>query len=749
MAKPPKKPKVSGRPTKRQLVEFINDREGAVSRREIAQAFKIKGADRTWLRETLRALTDDGLINRQRGRRVAAPGRLPSVTVIEVAFLNEDGEAYCRPVAEHDADAPATIRLVHGRGAGPAPGVGDRILARLRRTESNEYEARVIRLLAAAPRQILALYVKEGGKDVLRPIDRKMRSDYEVVSPLLKDIRVGDYVAAVPVAASGRPGGKQAKIVERLGRLDDPRVIPQIAARSREIPIEFAADVLRETDKLTPPALGNRTDLRQVPLVTIDGADARDFDDAVWAEADTDPKNPDGWHAIVAIADVAWYVRPGSPLDRSARERGNSVYFPNWVIPMLPERLSNDLCSLRPNEDRACLAADLWIDRNGKIKRYEFRRAIMRSAARLTYEQVQKTRDGAPDDAIAPLYRSVIAPLYGAFKALKKARERRGTLDLDLPERNILFDEDGEVAEIVPRQRFDSHRLIEELMIAANCAAAEALQNASQPTVRRLHDAPDAEALESLRESLAAFGIRLAKGGVIRPSMFAGILAQAQESQHAPLIHNLVLRSQTQAYYAPADLGHFGLALRRYCHFTSPIRRYADLIVHRRLIATFDLGEGGDVNDSIEGLRDVGEHISNTERRAASAERDALDRYTTRYLADRIGATFPGRVSGVTRAGLFVQLDETGADGLVPMQALPDDWYNHDQVRHQLVGERTGLTFSMSDPVIVRLTEADQATGRLNFDIVEGGTQGKTRKGRTPARRSKLKRPPSRRKRTR
>ena len=749
MAKPPKKPKESSRPSKRQLVEFINDREGAVSRREIAQAFKIKGADRTWLRTMLRSLTDEGLINRQRGRRVAAPGRLPSVTVIEVALLDEDGEAFCRPVAGQDTEAPATIRLVQGRGAGPAPGVGDRILARLRRTESNEYEARVIRLLEAAPRQILALYVQERGKDILRPIDRKVRSDYEAVRPLPQGIRDGDYVAATPVAVAGRPGAKQAKIVERLGRLDDPRVIPQIAARSRDIPVEFAADVLKETDRLTPPTLGTRTDLRQIPLVTIDGADARDFDDAVWAKADTDPKNPDGWHAIVAIADVAWYVRPGNALDRSARERGNSVYFPNWVIPMLPERLSNDLCSLRPNEDRPCLAADLWIDRNGKIKRHQFRRAMMRSAARLTYEQVQKARDGAPDEAIAPLYKTVVAPLYGVFKALKKARERRGTLDLDLPERGIVFDDDGEVVEILPRQRFDSHRLIEELMIAANCAAAEALQKANQPTVRRLHDAPDAEALESLRESLSAFGIRLAKGGVIRPSMFAGILAQAQESQHAPLINNLVLRSQTQAYYAPTDMGHFGLALRRYCHFTSPIRRYADLIVHRRLIATFDLGEGGDANEDLEGLRAVGEHISDTERRAASAERDALDRYTTRFLADRIGATFAGRVSGVTRAGIFVRLDETGADGLVPMQALPDDWYDHDRVRHQLVGDRTGLTFAMSDPVIVRLTEADQATGRLNFDLVEGGTQGKKRKARTPLRRGKSKKPPSRRKRTR
>ncbi len=749
MAKNPKKPKESGRPTKRQLVEFINDREGAVSRREIAQAFKIKGADRTWLRHTLKALTEEGLINRQRGRRVAAPGRLPSVTVIEVALLDEDGEAYCRPVAGQDTEAPATIRLVQGRGAGPAPGVGDRILARLRRTESNEYEARTIRLLAAAPQQILALYVKERGKDILRPIDRKMRSDYEAAPPLPQGVRDGDYVAATPLAASGRPGAKQAKVVERLGRLDDPRVIPQIAARSREIPVDFAADVLQEAERLTPPSLGNRTDLRDLPLVTIDGADARDFDDAVWAETDTDPKNPDGWHVIVAIADVAWYVRPGNALDRSARERGNSVYFPNWVIPMLPERLSNDLCSLRPNEDRPCIAADLWVDRNGKIKRHQFRRAMIRSAARLTYEQVQKARDGAPDDTIAPFYKTVVAPLYGVFKVLKKARERRGTLDLDLPERNIVFDEAGEVIEILPRQRLDSHRLIEELMIAANCAAAEALQKANQLTVRRLHDAPDAEALESLRESLAAFGIRLAKGGEIRPSMFAGILAQAQESQHAPLINNLVLRSQTQAYYAPTDRGHFGLALRRYCHFTSPIRRYADLIVHRRLIATFDLGDGGHADESLEGLRTVGEHISNTERRAASAERDALDRYTTRYLADRIGATFAGRVSGVTRAGIFVRLDETGADGLVPMQALPDDWYDHDTVRHQLVGDRTGLTFAMSDPVIVRLTEADQVTGRLNFDIVEGGTQSKKRKGRGPSRRNKSKRPPSRRKRTR
>jgi ribonuclease R len=507
--------------------------------------------------------------------------------------------------------------------------------------------------------------------------------------------------------------------------------------------MEFSSAAIDEAEKAKPPTLGKRTDLRKIPLVTIDGPDARDFDDAVWAEPDDDRKNEGGWHAIVAIADVAHYVRSGSVLDRTAQERGNSVYFPDRVIPMLPENLSNGLCSLRPDEERACMAAHLWIDADGTLIRWRFERGLMRSAARLTYDQVQRAHDGDTDDTTGPLLEPVIRPLYAVFDALLKARLKRGTLDLDLPERQVLLGEDGHIRAIVPRARLDSHKLIEELMIAANVAAAEVLHKSKLPAMRRIHEPPDLEALESLRQSLQSFGLTLTKGAVVKPSLFAGILKKAAGSDHAELVSDLILRSQMQAYYGPADVGHFGLALRRYCHFTSPIRRYSDILVHRALIDACKLGNDGLGDEDIDRFDHIAEHISSTERRTAQAERNALDRYTTAYLAEKVGSQFAARITGVTRYGLFVRLHETGADGLVPIRALPDDWYEHDEIRHCLVGRDSGLTFTLGEPVTVELADTDVATGSMTFTIVEGGKPGRkpaTRKGKsTPVRKKKSK----------
>jgi ribonuclease R len=724
-------PKITSLPSKRQLIDYVKESPDTPTRRDIARAFGIRGADRAWLKQVLRELEDDGLILRHKGRRIGAVDRLPPVAVLEVAYVDDDGDALCRPVVEGESAAATelTIRLVQGRGR--APGVGDRVLARLRRVEEDTYEARPIRFLGSTPHAFLAVYESGRNGGTVRSVDRRIKLHYQVPERHRGGAMNGDYVRAEPLPDRNR----EARVIERIGNNMDARSFSLLAIRAQEIPVEFPRDALAEAESLQPPSLGKRTDFRRIPLVTIDGPDARDFDDAVWAEPDPSPKNRDGWHAVVAIADVAWYVRPGSALDRTAQERGNSAYFPDRVVPMLPERLSNGLCSLKPGEERACLAVHLWIDSTGTLRDWRFERGLMRSAARLTYEQVQRAQDGLPDDTTGPLRDTVIDPLYAVYDVLRKARNRRGTLDLDLPERQVLLGENGHVRAIVPRPRYDSHRLIEELMIAANVAAAEVLHAARLPSMRRIHEPPDAEALEALRQSLRAFGLNLVKGSAVRPAVFAGILKQVAGTDRAELVSDLILRSQMQAYYGPADLGHFGLALRRYCHFTSPIRRYSDVLVHRALIDACKLGKDGLSEDDVARFDHTAEHISATERRAALAERNALDRYTTAFLAERVGSQFSARVTGVTRYGLFVRLHETGADGLVPIRSLPDDWYEHDEVRHQLVGRNTGMTFTLGEPVTVELADADVATGSLAFTIVEGGRPGKTTSRRNGAKR--------------
>jgi len=719
-------------PTRDQIVAFIEESPTPVGKREIARAFRLTGAHKIWLKGVLKELAEEGRVERGRKRRVAKPGALPEVAVIQVDRIDADGEVICRPVKEIEGEPPL-IYLRPGGHRGAAPGEGDRLLARLKRIGAATYDATIIRVIGTGPRRLIGVFEPTGDGGMVRPTDRKHKSDYVVGRGDIGRARPGDLVAAEVMETRGY-GARRVRIVERLGRMGDASTISLVAIHQHSIPHEFPVDALAQAKAVKPASLGKRTDLREFPLVTIDGADARDFDDAVWAEPDDDPKNEGGWHLLVAIADVSWYVRPGDALDRSARDRGNSVYFPDRVVPMLPEELSNDLCSLRPAEDRACIAVHMWIDRDGKLLRHKFVRGLMRSAARLVYEQVQAARDGSPDEVTGPLLEPVIAPLYGAYEALLRGRASRGTLELEIPERQVILGENGHIERILPRRRLDSHKLIEEFMIAANVAAAEALEAKRRPAMYRIHEEPPLDKLEALRQALDGLGYRLARGQAIRPSHFTGILARAAGEKNEQLISELILRSQSQARYSPDNPGHFGLALRRYCHYTSPIRRYADLLVHRALVGAYGLGEGALTEDEAMRFADIGDHISATERRAVMAERDALDRYTTAFMADRVGATFAGRISGVTRFGLFVTLDETGADGLVPVSTLAGDYFVHDEVHHSLVGEATGLTFTLADPVTVELIEADTVTGGMVFVIVEGGRTGKPpRKGRQAA----------------
>ena len=707
-------------PTRDELLAFIRDSATPVGKREIARAYGLKGDQRIELKELLRDLRDSGEIAADRAKTFKDPKALSDVTVLEIVRVDEDGHLLAIPRKhdeEKDGPSPRIEVASQTQRGVPAPAVGDRILASLKRRGKTAYEARIIRRLGSGPKKILGLYEEPQGRNgigLVTPTDKKLRREF--------DVRPADRNGALPgdivwIEEAGGALARRAKVVERIGPMSDPRTVSLISIAANDIPVDFPEAALEEAEKAKAAPMGQRLDLRDTPLLTIDGEDARDYDDAVFAEPD--PAHPGGWRLIVAIADVAWYVRHDRPLDRAAYRRGTSVYFPDRVVPMLPEQLSNHWCSLVPKEDRPVLAAEMWIDAEGHLKKHRFHRAIIRSAARLTYNRVQRAMDGAPDAEIAPLMEKVVRPLYGAYRVLLAAREKRGALDLDLPERQVTLGKDGRIAEIGVRERLDSHKLIEEFMVLANVAAAQALEQRHSPCMYRVHDQPDLAKLEALREFLGTLGVALPAGPRLRPGDLNRVLKQVEGKPTARLINETVLRSQSQAVYSPDNLGHFGLALSRYAHFTSPIRRFPDLIVHRALIAAYGLGEGGLADADKGRFAEFGEHLSMCERRAVAAERGAMDRYVAAFMAGHVGATFPGRVTSVTRFGLFAALDATGADGLIPVRSLGQEFFRHDEGRQLLVGERTGETFGLGDRLMIKLVEADTATGGLLFEIVD------------------------------
>ena len=704
-------------PTRDEVLAFIRDTPGPVGKRDIARAFRLSGDQRIELKNLLRGLKSDGAVERGGARRMMATDALPPVAVLVIDRSDADGEIRLRPAEWHGTSEPPAIVLKTMASDADIPPAGTHVLARLDRLEDNTYEAALIRRMDEAAQRMVGVFRlgRQGAR--VESTDRKNRGEVSIAEGQAGGAQPGDLVV-VELLPSPRYGLKRGRVKEVIGDAADPRSVSLIAIAQREIPTEFPASAVAEAEGATVPELGSRTDLRHVPLITIDGEDARDFDDAVFAEADSDPENEGGWRLLVAIADVSHYVRPGSALDREAYKRGNSVYFPDRVVPMLPEALSNGLCSLKPNEPRACMAFEMVISADGRMLHSRLVRGLMRSAARLTYNQLQAARNGSHDDTTGPLMDRVIDPLYGAYAALSRARTKRGTLELDLPERKVIIGADGKISAIVERERLDSHKLIEEFMILANVAAAEMAGKASAPTLYRVHDRPDAAKLDLVRDFIRDLGFTLAKGQVVKPAHLTQLLQQASPTPHAPLINEVVLRAQATAIYSPDNIGHFGLALRNYAHFTSPIRRYSDLIVHRTLIRLAKLGDDGLTDGELPRLEEIGEHISRTERRAAEAERDAIGRYTAAYMADHIGSLFQGRISGVSRFGLFIKVDGSGAEGLVPVSTLPDDFYVHEEAKHRLVGRRSGRTFQLAQRVTVKLREADGVTGSTLFALI-------------------------------
>ncbi len=706
--------------SKQDILAYIHDHADGVSKRELSRDLAISAKKRNWLKNQLTDLLSEGTIGLNRNGAYFAAQTLPRVTVLRVTGTDAGGDALAVPLNWRENREPPLILINPARTGRTSPGIGERVLARLSRADDDTYRADIIRRLEGGPKTILGIFGEDGR---IHPVVRGKRFDYEVAPKDTMSADSGELVIA-EVLPKKRLGLTQSKVLERLGKGEGPHALSHIAIHMHEIPHQFSADVLAEAEACSRAPESGRVDLRDIPLVTIDGTDARDFDDAVFAEPWDDPEDNNGtddsglrgWHLIVAIADVAWYVRPGSGLDREARERGNSVYFPDRVIPMLPEALSNGWCSLKPDEDRPCLAAHLWINGAGELQTFKFERAILRSHARLTYEQVQQVRAGervALPNGLSP---HVIDTLFGAYDSLLSARASRHPLELVTSEPLVTLDEAGAVTEMGEKSPLESHQLIEAFMIAANIAAATTLEKARRSFLYRAHEVPPPDKLESFRDFADSLGMQLPKGQVVRPQSFNGLLAQAEKDGTGRMVSDAVLRCQSQAKYTPEDLGHFGLALRRYSHFTSPIRRYPDLMVHRALIKALALGEDGQ-SDSFEDLVEIGDHFSRTERRAAAAERDTVSRFASAYFASRIGDQVSGVINGVAKFGLFVTLEGLGAEGLIPMRELPDDRYQVDERRRRLIGQRTGLVFQSGEPLEVTVRESNPLRGSLTLAL--------------------------------
>ncbi len=733
----------SGLPNRDAILDFITTSDVPAGKREIAKAFGLHGADKIVLKTLLKDMADEGLIDSAPGRAFHKMGGVPKVTVMRVVDI--DGDTVIATPENWQAEGVTAPRLrVIERGKRSAMGVGDRFLGRTEERGAG-HVVHPMKKLARGEEMLLGVVRREGDRHYLKPVDKRERRDTLIAD--LGDAQDGDLVLA---EKSGRPPRIVARVTQVLGDPFAPRAFSLIAIHKHGIPDVFNEETIAEAHKVAKTPLGDREDLRHLPIVAIDPADARDHDDAVWAA----PNDDDGFDAIVAIADVSFYVRAGSDLDREAKKRGNSVYFPDRVVPMLPEELSADICSLKEGKDRAALACHMKIDAKGRVSDWRFTRAVIRVAANIAYEDAQAIADAGfkplplgggvgvgksvttdnvlggkrlphpnPSPEGEGLFEA-LKHLWTAWALLAKARDAREPLNLDLPERRVVLDEAGRIMSVAVRERLDAHRLIEDFMIAANVAAAKALEAKKSPVMYRVHEVPGREKLVALKDYLKTFGVEFALGQVITPATFNRLIALTADAEHKAQVMEQILRTQTQAYYGPANAGHFGLSLGSYAHFTSPIRRYADLLVHRGLVRSFGLGDGGLTDDESSRMAVLGTAISQAERRAMEAERETVDRYVAAFLSTRVGEVLETRITGVASFGFFATVEGIGGDGLVPVSTLGDDYYRFDEGARTLTGDATGTVYAAGQMIQLRLAEASPISGALRFELVEGGSNG-------------------------
>jgi ribonuclease R len=720
----------SGLPSRKQILDFIASSDQPAGKREIARAFGLSGQDKIDLKRLLKDMADEGLIDSSPGRAFHQSGGVPKVTVLRVTQVDDSGNAFAVPEQWHAETAPPRIRLIE-RGKRSALGISDRVLCRTEE-KGQGFVAHPMKKLERSAELVLGVVRRDGERFWLSPVDKRERRELFISE--VKDAEAGDLVLC---EVSGRPPRVSARVDAVLGDPFAPRSFSLIAIHKHGLRHEFAQEAIEEAHRVSELPLGEREDLTHLPIVAIDPEDARDHDDAIWAE----PDGEGGWNAIVAIADVSFYVRPGSELDREARARGNSVYFPDRVVPMLPEELSADICSLKAGEQRAAMACHLRIAKDGTLKSWRFTRAKICVAANIAYEDAQAAIDAAEEERIEvssptcsmpevegavpqQLVEAGLKPLWACWRALFAARQKRDPLELDLPERRVMLDEKGRITSIAPRDRLDAHRLVEDFMIAANVAAARALEAKKAPVMYRVHEPPSREKLIALKDYLSTFGVEFSLGQVIKAGTFNRIIERVGDGDGREEIMGQLLRTQMQARYGPERLGHFGLALATYAHFTSPIRRYADLLVHRSLVKAYKLGEGGLPAGDEERFEQIGEQISMLERRAMEAERETIDRYVAAYLADQVGQLVECRITGVQPFGFFATVEDLGGDGLVLAKDLGNEYFRYDEAARALIGDESGETYRVGQRLTLRLAEANPVSGSLRFELAEGSYGG-------------------------
>jgi ribonuclease R len=715
-------------PSREFIMEALQERGVPMDFPGIAEMLKLDDEDRLEaLRRRLKAMERDGQLVRNRKDNYCMVNKRD--LIVGRVIGHPDGFGFLKPDDGGD-DLYLSFKemrsLLHD----------DRAVVRVTGMDRrNRLEGAVVEVLERNTHSVVGKLYQESGVGFVVPDSKRLSKDIVIPSSEMGEAQKGQMVVAEIIDQPTKRTPPIGRIVEVLGDHMGPGMETDIAIRTHNIRNNWPEEVERESAGLVPQVAegdkAGRVDLRELPLVTIDGADSRDFDDAVYCE-----RKPKGWRLLVCIADVSHYVTPASALDQEARARGNSVYFPDRVIPMLPEVLSNGLCSINPEVDRLCMACELYIDTTGAVKRSKFFTAVMRSHARLIYDDVAALLEG--DDTQRKRYKKLVPhleELYKLFKALQSQRAERGAIDFDTTDTRIQFNDQKRVERIVPVERNNAHRLIEECMLAANVAAAKWLLRKKQPALYRIHEGPAEEKLTDLREFLGELGLSLPGGKKPSAGDYAKLLAQIAERPDRHLIQTVLLRSLSQAVYSSANVGHFGLSYQAYTHFTSPIRRYPDLLVHRALKHIIDGGHADDFDYNTAELQGLGEHCSSTERKADEATRDALDWLKCEYMQDKVGETFNGIITSVNSFGVFVELEDIYVDGLVHITALDNDYYHYDPVGHRLTGERTGKVLRLGDPLSIVVAKVNLDERKIDF-LPAGEVQGenKRKRSRKPSR---------------